>query len=257
MGSGLIYIIIVGMWIAYFLPRWISNHEEVSGRSVEKFATAMKAVSYTSGAAKPDLNEIRSRHQNQLAVRRILFGSIVLFALMDVLMVAVGLISPIVLTIPTSAVALYIVHVRHQIATMREEIARAATMVEESPTQESYTKLIARSKRISASRLDYQEEQWTPLSERFSHSESEVQSIVLLPKGSAAQRGTWEPTSVPAPLYSDASKAAPQRRIIDLTIPGAWSAAQEESRLGGEEIFDQVKVEEEIARLRIDRAANE
>lgn len=255
MGSGLIYIIIVGMWIAYFLPRWIANHDEVSGRSVEKFATAMKAVSITAGVAKPDVSEIRRRHENQLAVRRILFGSIALFALMDVLMVAVGLISPIVLTIPLSAIALYVVHVRHQIATMREELARAIQLTEENPTNDNYSKLIARSKRASNSLIDYSEEQWTPLAERFTQSETDVHGIVILPKGSAS---TWQPNPIPAPLYSDASKAAPQRRIIDLTIPGAWSAAQEAAQSqGAEEIFDQVKVEEEIARLRIDRAANE
>jgi len=41
MGSGLIYLIIIGMWIAYFLPRWISSHEEISGRSVKRFDEAM------------------------------------------------------------------------------------------------------------------------------------------------------------------------------------------------------------------------
>ena len=72
MGSGLIYIIIVGMWIAYFLPRWITNHEEVSGRSIEKFASTMRVVGKTSGNASDELTDLLRKKDNQLLIRRIL-----------------------------------------------------------------------------------------------------------------------------------------------------------------------------------------
>ena len=61
MGSGLIYLIIVGMWIAYFLPRWISTHEEVSGRTVEKFEKTMKVVGLTSGNEAPDYEALAKK----------------------------------------------------------------------------------------------------------------------------------------------------------------------------------------------------
>jgi len=61
MGSGLIYLIIIGMWIAYFLPRWISNHEEISGRSVKRFDEAMKVVGMSSGHTAPDIDSLNKK----------------------------------------------------------------------------------------------------------------------------------------------------------------------------------------------------
>ncbi len=81
MGSGLIYLIIVGMWIAYFLPRWIASHEEVSGRSIEKFASTMKVVGRTAGNEKIELAEIQRLQANQLTTRRIIFTSIIALTL--------------------------------------------------------------------------------------------------------------------------------------------------------------------------------
>ena len=49
-------------------------------------------------------------------------------------------------------------------------------------------------------------------------------------------------TNVPKPTYLTSSKAVPSNRLIDLTVPGAWSAAQQaEADLfpGRDEIFDQ------------------
>ena len=86
---------------------------------------------------------------------------------------------------------------------------------------------------------------------------------MILPKGSADKnRETWEPTSVPAPSYVTSSKAAPQRRIIDLTIPGAWSEAQERAMReamspASDQVFDQVQADEIEEHLRTQRAAGE
>jgi hypothetical protein len=45
-GSGLIYAAIIVMWAAYFIPRWLRRHEELSeSRSVEKFDRAMRILS--------------------------------------------------------------------------------------------------------------------------------------------------------------------------------------------------------------------
>ncbi|MGH8970558.1 MAG: hypothetical protein ACRDV1_11485, partial [Actinomycetes bacterium] len=46
MGSGVIYAGIIVMWAAYFIPRWLRRHEELSeSRSVEKFDQAMRILS--------------------------------------------------------------------------------------------------------------------------------------------------------------------------------------------------------------------
>ena len=48
MASGLIYIAIIGMWIAYFAPRWIHDRNEFSGKSVERFKVALMVVASSS-----------------------------------------------------------------------------------------------------------------------------------------------------------------------------------------------------------------
>ena len=44
MASGLIYLAIIGMWVAYFAPRWIHDRNEFSGKSVEQFKIALRVV---------------------------------------------------------------------------------------------------------------------------------------------------------------------------------------------------------------------
>ena len=44
MASGFIYLIILGMWMAYFLPRWVTSHDQASGKSAERYKSAMRVV---------------------------------------------------------------------------------------------------------------------------------------------------------------------------------------------------------------------
>ena len=260
MGSGLIYIIIVGMWIAYFLPRWIANHEEVSGRSIEKFATTMRVVGKTSGNTTDDLTDLLRKRENQMLIRRILFTSILGLTLIVGLFALVGFLSPAIITIPISGLGLYIVHARHQISAVNEEIANASNLEKQIDSSTSkYSELIARSKRVARSKDEFADEHWTPLAERVARSESEVHGITIIPKGSPHK--TWDPISVPPPTYANSPKAAPRRRI-DLTVPGAWSAAQEEElkrflKPNADEIFDQSIADEVEEQIRTNRAANE
>ena len=62
MASAIIYLAIIGMWIAYFLPRWIHTHDEFSGKSVERYKSALRVVagdvqSVYSMAIHTDLDE--------------------------------------------------------------------------------------------------------------------------------------------------------------------------------------------------------
>jgi hypothetical protein len=112
MGSGLIYIIIVGMWIAYFLPRWIANHDEVSGRSVDKFNEAMRVVGKASGKSKVDLEELLKRKENQMLVRRIVFFSILGLMTICGLFILVGFLSPTIILLPISVFILLILVIK-------------------------------------------------------------------------------------------------------------------------------------------------
>ena len=264
-GSGFIYLVIVGMWIAYFLPRWITTHEEVSGKTVEKFEKTMKVVGVTSGNSAPDIAALEKKREQQITTRRITFSSIIGLTLLVALFALTGLVSASVIALPVSAFVLFVVHARNQISVMKEELQRAKSIQETvtKPAHNKYSEIIARSKRAVTS-LNISEEQWTPLSERVASYTQEVQSIVILPKGSAEKlRGeTWEPTEVPAPSYVTAPKAAPQRRTIDLTVPGAWSEAQEKAMREAmapksDQIFDQEQAEAMEEHLRRYRASGQ
>ena len=86
-----------------------------------------------------------------------------------------------------------------------------------------------------------------------------------MPKGTAAIRQTWEPSEVPSPTYVSAPKAIIPKRVIDLTIPGAWSEEQERlerealaaASPSRDEIFDQQLADEAVERLKQARASNE
>jgi hypothetical protein len=78
-------------------------------------------------------------------------------------------------------------------------------------------------------------EHWIPLIERI-----DTAGVVVIPKDGP----TWQPTSVPRPTYATAPKAIPSNRIIDLTVPGVWMAAQQSSAEAEllpsrDELFDQ------------------
>ena len=224
MGSGLIYLIIVGMWVSYFLPQWVSNHEEVSGKSVEKFRNSMRAVAHSAGV--PTQEELARENEHNLVIRRIVFSSLALLFIFTSVLSLVGLLSPIVMLLPVSGISLYIAHVRRQMQAMRSAMRqqRIISQHNQKPTSTNYAELIARSKVVRDKYED--DEQWIPLSERIESVKQELSGITLLPKGSASASHEWTPQEIPSPIYVSAPKAVSPKRIIDLTIPGAWSDEQ-------------------------------
>ena len=242
MASSFIYLIILGMWAAYFLPKWITSHDEASGKSAERYKSAMRVVGEAGSTAPLPSATDGAAKQNQIANRRIIFGSLTFSMLILGGLAALGVISATFLLIPTSALAIYIVNVRRQIIAAQlkqrrliafEKIASATVITE--PIE-----------RITfSSRVDFvveNNEHWIPLIERI-----DTAGVVVIPKDGT----TWQPTSVPKPTYATAPKAVPSNRIIDLTIPGAWSAAQiagseDELLPSRDELFDQ-ELEENAA----------
>ena len=84
MASGIIYLAIVGMWAAYALPRWIHNKNEFSGKHVESYKSALRAVAGNTPGAKigsgviyTDVDRV-ARVAQQLLRRRITFSIITL-----------------------------------------------------------------------------------------------------------------------------------------------------------------------------------
>jgi|FreactcultureFD7_1027221.scaffolds.fasta_scaffold00007_37 hypothetical protein len=243
MASGFIYLIILAMWVAYFLPRWITSHEEASGKSAERYKSAMRVVGENGVQVSAPIDtfnnsEKKINKQQQIAQRRMVYSALAIFFLITLLGVAINFISLTILSIPVSAIAIYTVHVRRQVVAAQMR-ARRLKALQQITTAKVITEPIE--KITLSARLDFQEantEHWIPLSER-----SESTGVVVIPKDA----NTWQPTSVPKPTYASAPKAVTPKRVIDLTVPGAWSAEQELKAAlpeTTEDFFDQVLAEE-------------
>lgn len=253
MASAIIYLAIIGMWVAYFLPRWIHTHDEFSGKSVERYKSALRVVagdaeSAYSMAIHTDLDAPYKQSQT-LMRRRIIFGLIFSTLIATSVGATMNLLNWIYLAIPVSGFVVYLAHTRRTINRDRVQRRRIEGL-QRSTQGVSHVNL----SEVIAPKED--SELWVPLAER------EITGIVLLPQGSAATRNVWTPNSIPAPTYVNAPKAVTPRRVIDLTTPGQWSEEQE--RLAREalaaaaptadEVFDQQLADE--AAVKRDRAVN-
>jgi hypothetical protein len=240
MASGFIYLIILGMWAAYFLPKWITSHDEASGKSAERYKSAMRVVGETGSLSANSSSTESIKRQNQIANRRIIFGALAFSFVVVGVLSAVGVFPTSILLIPTSAIAIYVVNVRRQLiaAQLQERRVRA---FEKISTATVITEPVERI--TFSSRIDFvteNQEHWIPLIERI-----DTAGVVVIPKDGPS----WQPVSVPKPTYVTAAKAIPSNRVIDLTIPGAWSAShQTENDLhpSRDELFDQ-ELEENAA----------
>ena len=258
MTSGLIYIAIIGMWVAYFAPRWIHDRNEFSGKSVERYKSALRVVanqspqeSTSSGAIHIDLD--REAKIRQTLMRRRIYFLLIAFSLVSTLVGGVMKTMPFIYAlVPASAMLIYIANVRrHVIADQLHK--RRVNQIHRRSSGVSATNLaeVVQPKATT--------EHWIPLSER------ELKGVVILPKGSAADRNAWEPTEVPVPTYVNAPKAIVPKRVIDLTTPGQWTEEQERlerealaaASPSRDQIFDQQLADEAVDRLNQARAANE
>ncbi len=258
MASGLIYIAIIGMWVAYFAPRWIHDRNEFSGKSVERFKSALIVVASSSpqgisGSGSIHIDLDREAKIAQLLMRRRIMFFVLTGSLTTTLVGGFMNTMPFIYSlVPVTGILIYVASVRRQTIADKIQYRRVQ-------------QLHRRTAGVSATNLaevvtpKSSQEHWIPLSER------ELKGVVLLPKGTAAIRQTWEPAEVPAPTYVSAPKAIIPKRVIDLTIPGAWSEEQERlerealaaASPSRDEIFDQQLADEAVERLKQARASNQ
>jgi hypothetical protein len=259
MASGLIYLIILGMWGAYFIPRWMSQHDTTSGRATARYKSAMKVVASTPNIPEmidPD-QKLRALRQRQLIAVVIAATTLVTFGA-----AIAGAFSIALTLVPLTALAIFLVHSRRQVvaAELKKRRLKAIATITTAEIKLDPTVRISLSPR-PATEL---QEHWIPLADRVNSStitiiEREDAYTPVLPESTAA---TWSPIAVPKPTYAVAPKAfKPQR----LTVPGVWSAEQERLEVLGEPqlsapardaLFDQ-ELTEQAAVVRRSHAANQ
>ena len=250
MASGIIYLAIIGMWVSYFLPRWIDSRNEFTGKSAQRYRSALEVV---AGNLSPlsEVDRVRA-HQMRMMRRRLFFALIVLSFLLTLIGAIMQTVTLTLLLLPVAGFIFYLAHVRHE--SNSEKIAKRRR-----------GELLRTNAGISTTNLaevitpHTVNEHWIPLSER------EITGVTILPKGSQQAATEWDPQSIPVPTYVHAAKAVTSKRIIDLTEPGKWSEEQERlerealaaAAPSRDQIFDQQLAEEAVTRLRENRAAGE
>jgi Ca2+/Na+ antiporter len=250
MASGIIYLAIIGMWVAYFLPRWIDSRNEFTGKSAQRYRSALEVV---AGNLSPlsEVDRLRA-HQMKMMRRRLFFALIVISFLLTLIGAIMQTVTWTLLLLPVAGFIFYLAHVRHD--TNSEKIAKRRR--DELHRTNAGISTINFAEVVTPHNVN---EHWIPLSER------EITGVTILPKGSQQAASEWDPHSIPVPTYVHAAKAVPSKRIIDLTEPGKWSEEQERlerealaaAAPSRDQIFDQQLAEEAVKRLREIRAAGE
>jgi len=264
MASGIIYLAIIGMWVAYFLPRWVHNKNEFSGKSVERYKSALRVVASAtpgaqigSGAIYTDVDRA-GRVAQQLMRRRIIFSLITTTLILTTAGAIMQTFTYIAIAIPVTGLLLYIAHVRRQENSERIT-RRRVNQLHRTTEGVSHTNLADVLSHNSHSEVKVNQDHWIPLSER------ELTGVTLLPKGTAQSRAEWQPNEIPVPTYVNAPKAVQSKRVLDLTEPGRWTEEQERlerealaaAAPSRDEVFDQQLADEAVQKLREMRAANE
>ncbi len=250
-GSGIIYAVIIVMWAAYFIPRWLKRHDELSeSRSVEKFDHAMRILSRKDPT--PDQRRVvmpprpapprrtlparsplpaqrtapvrRPRRASSAAVRRrrILAGLLLSTFVATVLapLTPVPWWAPVLLLVLTVA---DVAHLRAQVRSSRQ-VSRSREAVRRSMASrlmrfDSFDRLMSVRRELAEERAA-ENARWVAAEEADRRVREEEE------RRAADEAGRWDPVPVPLPTYVSKPPAPRRAPPIDLTHPGAWTEAQ-------------------------------
>ncbi len=193
------------MWAAYFLPQWLSKHEDNSGRAIERYKNAMLVVAENNPNIK---TEPRLEDKTKIFLqRRLIFGSLFSLSFLSLICAAVGFLDFTTTLIPSTALLIYLVNVRKQVVASQLK-ARRLKALEKITNSKIPTTLVPEIQEKGNT------EHWVPFADR-----TEITGVIVVPK----DRKGWQPTKLPRPVYTTAAKAVPSKRIIDLTTTEQWS----------------------------------
>jgi hypothetical protein len=266
-GSGLIYAAIIVMWAAYFIPRWLRRHEELSeSRSVEKFDHAMRILSrreptpdqrYVVMPARPDeperprrrrtpmpATDVRPRtsrpvsvarrttaRERSLAVRRRrVLAALVLLA---VAVAAATPLTPLPWWVPVVLVLVTLGDLLHLRMQERRRVQRTRDREKVRRRTHSRLQRVDSAERLEVARRMLAERRAAAEAERVEAEWAAHEAARLA--GEAADATGWQPTPVPLPTYVTKPKAPRYGRAVGLSAGAHAGAAVAQ----GQEPFDQ------------------
>ncbi len=125
MGSGILLLATVVLWLLFLIPMFVKTYQENDGQSVDSFRSAMNTLNQMSKRKQPitvySRSAVRSGEKNPhlqrtLKLRRKVFTSIMLVFIFVVLGAITGTLETSALLLPTFALATYIFWVRNQLS---------------------------------------------------------------------------------------------------------------------------------------------
>lgn len=242
MGSGLIYAVIIVMWAAYFIPRWLRRHEELSeSRSVERFDQAMRILSrkeptpdkrYVVMPPRPEprrsvpaqrSSRRRAAHSSATVRRRRVLAGLLLTTLVTTLVTPLSPVPWWGPLVALGATICYLVHLR-----MQARSNRFVSRTRQAVRKRSRSRIMRFDavERLMAVRRELAEER--AAEERRWQEAEEADRLVreAEEKRRREAEAGWSPVPVPLPTYVTKPVAPRRGPAIDLTNPGAWSQAQ-------------------------------
>ena len=250
MGSGLIYAVLIVMWAAYFIPRWLRRHEELSeSRSVERFDHAMRILSRREptpdqryvvmpprpaeqrpaghrAADRPAGRAARPGVSASVAVRRrrVLAGLL----LTTLVTTALAPVSPVPWWGPLAALGLvvaYLVHLRLQARSRRQVTRTRAALRRGSRSRimrfDAIERLMTVRRELAEERAE-EDRRWQEAEEAEQRLREEEDR-----RWQEAEEG-WSPVPVPLPTYVSKPMAPRRAPAIDLGDPSTWGHAETE-----------------------------
>jgi hypothetical protein len=262
--SGLIYAAIVVVWGVVLVPMWLRRHDEVTeSRSVDRFQGAMRTLSRRDSGGAGDRREVlvprRARTKTVpdgatvptspasiAAARRRRVGLVLIALMLIVLVLGVVHVVPIwAPALPVLLLAFFVLRARASARRVRvrelserrarasesrrlrhEQAARAMgrTGARAAPARTAQTARTAEPAPLRAPMVEAgRSEASAP------RPQVAAQAVVPAPAArfyDAVAERAWDPVPVPLPTYVSAPKAPRSVRIIDLTLPGAWTSGR-------------------------------
>jgi hypothetical protein len=216
MASGIIYLIILGMWVAYFLPQWLMNHEVKSGKSIDRYKNAMAVVAEQHSIAGHKVTEISSfesltesgLNQNssgKFFQRRLIFVTLLSTQAIALVGGSLALLDWSISALPATGLLIFVFHVRRAAHKSQERIRKlkAIEKITYANLITAENELIDTVNQIADSRIQnkYREET----------AEIARKAVTVVAKAGAS----WQPNTIPKPTYTTAPKAITPKRAVD------------------------------------------
>lgn len=234
MSSGLIYFAVIALWVAYFLPRWLRSHDEVSeSKSLERYRSAMHVVSMgSSQTTYMTRAEIAEREARTLRKRQITLIGLIIFLFATLIFAIADAVPFRSLLLPTSLLIIFVVHVRRQKVQDDVKKRRRLAAMKSKGSTYNFSEITYRSPEGEASK-------WIPID----HS----RTVTIIPNNS------WQPNDMPLPTYVTAPKAANRPLVNRDSVP----FNQEVEVVNVENVIEQIEIDQVFDQEQDKRAANE